>query len=449
MTATRDMISVSTPETATPQDLGPQDIIIDKLVYGGEGLGRLPSGEVIFTNWSAPGDELTVLPQPGKPLRGQIQQIRAASPDRIAATCAVFGQCGGCNWQHISGESQRDWKNRIVQESLQRIGKFSEISVPVTLGEDATAWAYRNRAQWDVEPAGPNGPLLGYHAAQSKAIVEFDHCHILPEGLNQLALQIRTMLRQNPGLAQGLKRVEAIRNQAGQTLLIFDSTNRAASLALAHALEEVIPDLVGVSFRNISKPHPSPVLLTGQNYLRETMAGKTYQLSAGSFFQTNLHGASQLLSVLEAAILPNAQSLLDIYAGVGVFAMHFSGRVPRVLAVESAHSAMADAKENLGLNGIKNVELSRGEARAVLHGLKEEFDVAIIDPPRAGCTPEVLVWINKYVKQQLLYVSCNPTTLARDLKTLAAAGWHVDRVQPVDMFPQTYHIECVAVLRRA
>ena len=110
---------------------------------------------------------------------------------------------------------------------------------------------------------------------------------------------------------------------------------------------------------------------------------------------------------------------------------------------------MADAKENLSLNGIKNVELSRGEARAVLHGLKEHFDVAIIDPPRAGCTPEVLVWINKYVKQQLLYVSCNPTTLARDLKTLAAAGWQVDRVQPVDMFPQTYHIECMATLSRS
>jgi 23S rRNA (uracil1939-C5)-methyltransferase len=395
-----------------------------------------------------PGDQLTVLPQPGKPLRGQIQQILEASPHRIEARCAVFGQCGGCNWQHMDGATQRDWKNRIVQESLQRIGKLNDIPVPPTRGDDASAWAYRNRAQWDVEPNGPQGPKLGYHAAQSREIIEFDHCHIIPDGLNQLAQQIRSMLRENPGLAQGLKRIEAIRNQAGQTLLIFDSINRAASQALAHALEAVLPELVGVSYRNIAKPNPGLATLTGQSYLRETLAGQTYQLSAGSFFQTNLHGASQLLNVLDEAIQPAAKSLLDIYAGVGVFALHFSNRISRVLAVESSHSAIADAKQNLSLNGVKNVELSRGEARAVLHGLKEDFDVAIVDPPRAGCTPEVLTWINKYVKQQLLYVSCNPTTLARDLKTLAAAGWKVESVQTLDMFPQTYHIECVANLSR-
>jgi 23S rRNA (uracil1939-C5)-methyltransferase len=436
-------------QPSTDHSNAPTTVSIDKLVYGGDGLARLESGEVIFVPWSAPGDELKIDPQPGKPLRGKILEIQQPSPERTEPNCSVFGRCGGCNWQHISGEAQRDWKTRIASESLQRIGKFPEVNVLPTLGKDETAWAYRNRAQWDVDSRNPRQIKLGYHAAQSSEIVEFDHCHIIPDTLNAVALQIRTLLRENPGLAQGLKRIEAIRTQGGQLLLILESLNRAAAQSLATTLSQQLTELIGVSYRNAAKPKAPLVTLSGQAYVRETLGGQTYQISAGSFFQTNLHGAGQLLNVLDEALLPDATSLLDLYAGVGVFAMHFSKRVSRVLAIESAPTAIADARENLRLNGIDNVELRRGDARLVFKELKDHFDAAIVDPPRAGCTPEVLDWLSQHVHKQLLYVSCNPTTLARDLKALAAAGWRVDTVQPIDMFPQTYHIECVAKLSRA
>lgn len=432
----------------TERSSAPASVSIDKLVYGGDGLGRLDSGEVIFIPWSAPGDVLTVEPQPGKPLRGKILEIKKPAPERVEPKCSVFAQCGGCNWQHISGAAQRDWKTRIVEESLQRIGKLPDVNVLPTLGEDATAWEYRNRVQWDVDSRNPKRVKLGYHAAQSPQIVEFDHCQIIPDTMSAVALKIRALLQEKPALAQGLKRIEAIRTQAGQLMLVLESLNRASSQSLATELTAQFPALSGVVYRNPAKPKAPPMTLFGQNFVQEKLGGSTYQISAGSFFQTNLHGANQLLKVLDEALLPETGSLLDLYAGVGVFALHFSRRVARVLAIESAPNAIADARENLRLNKVENVELRRGDARLLLKSVKEEFDAAIIDPPRAGCSPEVLDWLGVHIRKQLLYVSCNPTTLARDLKALTAAGWRVDTVQPIDMFPQTYHVECVARLSR-
>lgn len=447
----QSQLGESHSDTSTAQGIAtPVNVTVEKLVYGGEGLARLESGEVVFIPWSAPGDELNIQTIAGKPLRGSIQRILSASPNRVEARCQVFTRCGGCNWQHLNGDTQRDWKTRIVQESLQRIGKLPADTVVLpTIGSDASAWEYRNRAQWDVDAHGPNGPKLGYHAAGSSEIVEFDHCPIIPEGMNAIALAIRGLLRQKPALASGLKRIEAVRNQQGQALIILESVNRKATETLAHALSGTIENLTGVSYRNHFKPNAPLVSLLGQNHLAETLRDKNYRISAGSFFQTNLHGANQLLEILEKAINPEASTMLDLYAGVGVFALHFASRMSRVLAIESAPSAIEDARENLKLNQAKNIELQRGDARLALQSLKENFDVAIVDPPRAGCSPDVLNWLNQRLQQQLLYVSCNPTTLARDLKTLVASGWKVDFVQPVDMFPQTYHIECVAKLSRA
>jgi len=428
--------------------LGEALVGIDKLIYGGDGLGRLENGQVVFVPWSAPGDSLKIDLQPGKPLRGKISEIQQASPLRIEPKCSVFGQCGGCNWQHINGEAQRDWKKQIVEESLQRIGKLPSVTVLPTLGEDASGWSYRNRVQWDVDSRNPQSVKLGYHAAQSSEIVEFDRCHIIPDDFNALALQIRGLLTQNPGLAQGLKRIEALRNEAGQILLILESVNRKACQSLAETLSEAVSTLMGVSYRNPIKSNAPLVTLCGQSYLQETLGERRYKISAGSFFQTNMHGARQLLGVLDAALLPDATSLLDLYAGVGVFALHFSHKVARVLAIESAPTAAADARDNIRLNQAQNVSLQRGDARLALKGTQENFDVAIVDPPRAGCTPDVLTWLSQHVQRQLLYVSCNPTTLARDLKALTESGWQVDSVQPIDMFPQTYHVECVARLSR-
>ena len=453
MVGTRPRLRTPNVRTASPVvppvDLPVEDIQIEKLVYGGDGLGRLASGEVVFTPWSAPGDRLKVTPKTGRPLRGSLEEILEPSLQRVVPRCDVFMQCGGCQWQHLNGESQRDWKRRIVEESLQRLGKLENVTVLPTIGDDASAWAYRNRAQWDVDSQDSGAPRLGYHAHHSRDIVEFDHCHIIPDELNNLALQIRRTLQDNPGLAQGLKRIEVLSNEYDQCLLILESLNLRASQALAQALIASLPQVVGIASRHPEQSNALLTGLTGQTHLFETLEGKKYRISADSFFQTNPHGARQLLQVLSNMFPAPAQSLLDIYAGVGVFALHFSTQVQRVLAIESAPSAVLDAQENLRLNAVQNVTIRKGEAQRVLSTLKDRFDVAIVDPPRGGCTPEVLDWLSRHVQQNILYVSCNPTTLARDLKLLVAAGWTVELVQPIDMFPQTYHVECVVKLRHS
>lgn len=445
------------------------ELTIEKLVYGGSGLGRLPEGEVLFVPWSVPGDHLTIERQLGsvKPPQGRIIDIKQAGLDRVTPQCSVFGKCGGCHWQQLTPSTQREWKRKIVEESLIRIGKLNALTVQETLGSDETAWTYRNRAQWEIEPAAiaepplqesdsgspvrlvPSGHLLGYHASQSHDVIEFDTCHIIPESLNQLALWVRRFIKENPGIASGLLRMEASINQTGQILLVCEGEKTSELLdRFVSSVHQAFPMIVGITHRDSSHKQAPPVLLWGQSFLTEILLNQTFQVSADSFFQTNADGSRHLLSVLDREMMAEPESLLDLFAGVGVFAIHFKDRAKRILAIESAASAVADAKENLVSNQAEHIEIRQGDARGVLGQLKEKFDVAIIDPPRAGCQPEVLYWLARNIQKQLLYVSCNPTTLARDLKSLTAQGWNVETVQPIDMFPQTYHIETVVSLTR-
>lgn len=431
------------------------ELTIEKLVYGGDGLGRLPSGEVLFVPWSAPGDHLHVERVPGnaKPAKGDIETILQAGPNRTEPRCSVFGECGGCQWQHLSPASQRDWKRTIVEESLHRIGKLPNISVLPTLGSDETAWAYRNRVQWDIEPAGDELTAieeyhLGYHAAQSHTVVEFEHCHIIPDSLNQLALALRQFVRENSQLVSGLLRIEAMINQAGEILLVFEGEQNPGLQALARTLQTEFPAIVGIAHKTTDKRAERITVLAGQGFLTETLAGQSFRVSAGSFFQTNRKAAEHILNTLDTYLVPNTNSLLDLYAGVGVFALHFKEKARRILAIESASTAMADAQENITAHQATHITFKAGDVRTALKNLKDRFDVAIVDPPRAGCQPEVLNWLSQHIERQLLYVSCNPTTLARDLKLLAEHGWQIQTVQPIDMFPQTYHIETVVSLVR-
>ncbi len=428
-------------------------VTIDKLVYGGEGLGRLPSGEVIFVPWSAPGDTVTVTCHTGsRPLRGEILEPIAVSPLRAEPPCPVFGACGGCQWQHIQPAYQREWKQRIVTESLSRLGKLPDVPVLETLGSDETAWHYRNRVQWEVDTAsdelGARDFRLGYYRAGSHEVVEFDQCWIIPAPLNAVAACLRDYVHQNPAVSSALLRVEAMLNREGQVLLVLEGELHARLNALIKAVSETCPAVLGVVHREKSRGKTRLRVLSGQGYLTETLGGLTFKVSAGSFFQTNPAGAEAILQTLSRWLLPDSHSLLDLYAGVGTFALALKDRFPRIVAVESSPHALQDAHDNIAHHGVAHVEMKTGDARRVLAALSEDFDVAVLDPPRAGCPKEILDWVSQHVQKQVLYVSCNPTTLARDLRILADQGWRIEAVQPIDMFPQTYHIEAVANLLR-
>lgn len=414
-----------------------ENITIEKLVYGGEGLGRLPSGEVIFVPWVAPGDVATIQRLPGskKPARGQLVSLQTASPLRVQPSCPDFGQCGGCHWQHIAPVHQRDWKRRIVQESLHRLGKLPDVPVLETLGHDATSWRYRNRAQWELDAQG----RLGYLKAASHEIVPFAQCDIIPVALNQLASWLRQQFQTSP--PRGIQRIEAFINRQDQILLGIEGSASAYHKQLAQMLGEEWPQVVGLVDLNAQE------MISGDDFVLETLGENTFRISAGSFFQTNLHGAEALLATIDQWLLPDAStSLLDLYAGVGLFSIHLKSRFQRVLAIENNDSALADAEYNLARNKALNVACLPGDARTVLAKTAEDFEVAVIDPPRSGCQPDVLHWLSQHIQKQILYVSCNPTTLARDLRVLSDNGWQVKQVQPIDMFPQTYHVEAVVNL---
>jgi 23S rRNA (uracil1939-C5)-methyltransferase len=432
------------PRTQNQAPLPPVEIGIEKLVYGGDGLGRQESGEIMFIPWSAPGDRLKVQPLPGsqKPARGCIEEIIEAGPERTTAPCSVFGTCGGCQWQHLNPDAQRRWKRDIVTESLQRIGKLPDIQVLDTIGSDESAWHYRNRAQWDVGPRG----RLGYCQASSHDVVAFEHCWIIPEPLNRIADWLQDKFKSDTALATRVKRIEAMVNRQGKMLVTLEPVQDQELNRLAAALKAAFPEIIGIV--SMAEGRPEPKVLQGQSFLTETLGGNTFCISAGSFFQTNLEAAERMLSVIDTWLLPDTASLVDLYAGVGVFAIRFADRFKRVLAIESAKTALNDARQNIILAPAPHVAVKSGDVSRVLGNLAESFDVAIVDPPRAGCRPEVLDWLNRQVQRQIIYVSCNPTTLARDLKTLTESGWQVQAVQPIDMFPQTYHVETIVNLTR-
>jgi 23S rRNA (uracil1939-C5)-methyltransferase len=433
------------------------ELTIEKLIYGGEGLARTPEGEVIFVPFSAPEDVVNVERVRGiaKPAKATISTILTPSVDRTKPACSVFGDCGGCQWQHLSIAAQRNWKQAIVSESLNRIGKLTNVTVLPTLAVGADGWQSRNRVQWEIEPDGDEFTptpchKLGYYQAQSHDIVEFDQCHVIPETLNQLALRMRQLMRENASLASGLLRIEAFISPApaNEILLTLIGEKNQAVTPLAKQLMQEFPAIQGVCSLDSGKKEATPSPLVGDTALEFGLAGNQYRVSAGHFFQTSYAGTEVLLEILEQYLPESMESLLDVYAGVGLFSIHFAKRTQRVLAIESSPSAEADAHENFSLNDIVNVAWKTGDARQSLRALNEKFEVAIVDPPRGGCQPEVLSWLSQHIEKRLIYVSCNPTTLARDLKLLVAQGWHIDVVQPVDMFPQTYHVETVVSLSR-
>jgi 23S rRNA (uracil1939-C5)-methyltransferase len=452
---------------------------IERLVHGGDGLGRLPEGPVVFVPWTAPGDRLRVEVAIQGNKRAQTKllsaQVLQYSETRTMAPCSVFGHCGGCQWQHVPLEAQRHWKREIVLENLRRIGKLNDLNVlPLVSLDDG--WRTRNKVQW-LATASPSGGLqLAYHRAGSQEAIAFEHCHIIPERWNDLAHWLSQQLNAHPAL----KTVQVRGNRAGQWLLslladktAWESISDWLSPVLA-SLRETFPEIAGVTVSDgVNESEP----LAGRGYLEEWVAGKRFRVSDVSFFQINVPVAEAMVETVRNgfADVPNG-SLVDLYAGVGLFSITLADRFSRVLAVESHPVAIQDAIASRDWNAVAQVELLAGSVqrliprpqqtahttesdpsggapdereRPALPQLPDEtFDAGVVDPPRTGCDPRVLDWLSSHVSNALVYVSCDPATLARDLQRLSQQGWRVERIVPFDMFPQTYHVETVTWLRR-
>jgi 23S rRNA (uracil1939-C5)-methyltransferase len=377
------------------------------MAFEGGAIAR-HDGQVVFAAYGIPGEEAVVeIERRSKDyLMGRVVEVLSSSPHRVEAPCPYFGRCGGCQWQHIDYPFQVELKARIVGEQLRRIGKFEEPPVAATLTAEER-WHYRNHARFSTDRQGQ----LGFVSLVRRRFVRIDHCRIMHPWIN-------SVLERLQGKCAGLHQV-AIRYGV--------RTEQA---------------LIHPSLKEIDDSIPS-----GQASYEEELLGKRFRVSGASFFQVNTRQAEVLIEVVrEKLALASNQLLLDAYAGVGTFAVLLAPYVKRVIAIEESPAAVADAVINQA--GIKNIVFYQGKVEQILPELRHRPHAAILDPPRVGCHPDTIAAVLKRPPARLVYVSCDPATLARDLRALCQGGYRLQEVQPVDMFPQTFHIECVATLVR-
>jgi 23S rRNA (uracil1939-C5)-methyltransferase len=384
-------------------------LTLTDMAFQGGAIAR-HDGQVVFVAYGIPGEEAIVqIERRSKDyLMGRVVKVLSPSPHRVEAPCPYFGVCGGCQWQHIDYAHQTELKAHIVADQLRRIAKFQEPPVLPTIPAIET-WNYRNHARFSV---GRRYGELGFTTPLRHRFLPIDRCLIMHPWINDVLDRLQ---RKCVG---GLHQV-AVRYgvKTGQ--------------ALIH------PSLEGID----------PSISSGQPWYEEELLGKRFRISGASFFQVNTLQAEVLAEVVrqKLAVQPD-HVLLDAYAGVGTFAVLLAPHVKRVIAVEESSSAVADAVINQA--GIDNISFYEGKVETILPELSERPDAAILDPPRVGCHPDALTAVLALAPARVVYVSCDPATLARDLRALCDGGYRLLGVQPVDMFPQTYHIEVVVTLER-
>jgi len=442
------------------------ELVVDDLAFGGEAVGRV-DGYVMFVRGGVPGDRLrvTVTEARGRFGRGAIQDVLEASPDRVEPPCPYFGRCGGCRLQHIAYPAQLAFKERQVRECLTRLGGLPPFELrPIVAAPEV--FGYRNKMEFTVAGAGP---AIGLHAAERYDVVlDIERCLLQSDTMNTLLDELRRQVRTralsvwDQQTERGLLRFLTLREgrRTGQAMVnvVASAPDVATLMPVAEALRARVPQTASVLLNVNAKKASVAVgseehLLLGRDQITETLSGVDFAVSANSFFQTNTVQADRLFAlVAEACVLDGSETLMDLYSGTGAISLLLARRARHVYGIELAEAAVADAIRNARANGIDNCTFLAGEVRHVLPTLMRDgirASVVVADPPRAGFHPKALGALVALAPARIVYVSCNPSTLARDVGELVRQGYRLEWVQPVDMFPQTPHIEAVARLSRA
>jgi 23S rRNA (uracil1939-C5)-methyltransferase len=445
-------------------------VTIDDLAFGGEGVGRA-DGYVVFVRGGVPGDRVSVRLDQARSRfgRGTIEAIEIPSEHRVEAPCQYFGRCGGCRLQHVDYQAQLSFKSKQVADALERIGGLGTVEVRPILSA-VEMYGYRNKMEFTVARAGNGAGLtVGLHeAARYDSVLDVERCLLQSDRMNALLGEARrffaesglTAWEQDSG--EGLLRFLMLREgyQTGETMVnIVTSSPAVSELApLAERLSASEPRTTSVVMNVNPKKASVAVgveehLLAGRDHIRESVGGLEFQVSANSFFQTNTAQAERLFAlVIDSAGLLGGETVLDLYSGTGAISLQLAKGCRWVYGVEVTQAAVDDAARNAAANGIANCTFLAGEVRFVLPELVSKgvaAQVVVADPPRAGFHPRALRALQQMAPARIVYVSCNPATLARDLAELVRGGYRLEWVQPVDMFPHTPHIEAVARLARA
>ncbi len=389
------------------------------MAHGGSAVGR-HEGRAVFVPFGIPGETVRarITQDKGRFARAEVIEVLEAAPIRVQARCKHFGQCGGCHGQHIAYDAQLAFKRQVVADQLGRIGGLRDVMVHPTLPSPAP-YGYRSHVTFHVAVGG----RLGFVSTDDRTVLPIDECHIIRDEL--AAVSFQPSVTSSPILLQ-TGEGSRVRVQVGS---------------------EGAPIIFPMDTDDDDESYSAESSDLSADSVRYTIKGHSFRCSAGSFFQVNLPQAEKLVElVLDRLALKGNERVLDLYSGVGLFTAFLAEKAAGVAAVEAFPLAVEDAAVNL--EAVDNIDLYEGTIEAVLPSLEGNFAAAVVDPPRSGMDAPALNALIKRAPERLVYVSCDPATLARDAKKLVANGYTLRDVQPVDMFPQTYHIESVAHFMR-
>jgi 23S rRNA (uracil1939-C5)-methyltransferase len=402
------------------------------MAHGGSAIGR-HEARAIFVPYGIPGEQVRVqiVQDKGRFAIAKIVEVVTPSPDRVEAPCPYFGEgrCGGCQFQSIDYARQLTLKQQVVRDQLARLGGLPDAVVHPTL-PSPSPYAYRSHATFHVTSTGQ----LGFIKTDHRTILPVDDCLLLSPALHD-SFEAAHSQHFTPGAR--------IRFQSGSD----DQPIHFAMGTITDDVAEPLPDKPSQrpnrNRSSVVQPTPDISDKLSDEAVNYTIKGRNFRCSAGSFFQVNLPQAEKLVDlVLERLDLQGTEKVLDLYSGVGLFTAFLAAGASKVSAVELFEPAVEDASVNL--SDYDNIDIYVGKIETVLSNLTQGYDAAVIDPPRSGMDAAALASLIDLQPRQIVYVSCDPATLARDAKRLTTAGYKLRDVQPVDMFPQTYHIESVA-----
>jgi len=430
-----------------------KEIKIETVVHGGDGLGRI-DGCVVFVPMAVPGDLLRVRITSVNPdyARAEIAEIIKPSPSRIVPRCEAFGECGGCQWQHMSYEEQLRAKIEIVRQALVREGKISEFPLQPII-PSPQGFHYRHRMQFSVNHR-ERVPHIGLYREKTHDLIEMEACHLAHPLINSFLSRMRELfLHHDNRFIQG---IDLTVDGEGKRLILvfhFKRGDEEDQKQLYEQIKASLPEVSGAVLRTEEYKKPRTLLIDGQQILYPTIG---YNLFIGpeTFIQVNCEGNKVLVQTVLNQIAEAAQgkrlNILELHCGAGNFTLPASRLAKELIGVESCPGSIELARKSIWTHGITNSQLfNKSDLKGVKFLIRSNrsFDLLLMDPPRCGCK-EILEYIPQLGVNHIIYVSCSPPTLARDLGILVQLGYRVDMVQPIDMFPQTHHVECVVRLSR-
>ena len=437
------------------------EVTIAELSNGGDGVGRW-EGRVVFVPNTVPGDRILARLIRVKPqyAYGKLQEIQEASPHRVRPSCIVADKCGGCQWQPVAYDYQLEAKRNQVLQDLQRIGGFTEPPIdPVKAAPDELG--YRNKVTYPLMRSSAGQVQAGYYQKGSHLLINLNQCPIQDARLNPFLTQIKLDIQERGwGIYNEVEHRGKLRHlgmrigrRTGEVLLTIVSRDANLEGIEEQAQEWLTryPELVGVCV-NLNPDRTNAIFgidticIAGRHYLTEEFAGLQFRIQPATFFQVNTEQAEAVVEVIQQELnLQGTETIVDAYCGIGTLTLPLAKQAKEAIAIEVQLEAVEQARLNAQINDISNVTFQIGAVEALLPRLTVHPQVVLLDPPRKGCDPSVIQTLLKLLPERIVYVSCNSATLARDLKGLGDR-YHIDRIQPMDFFPQTAHVECVAFL---